>query len=52
MDLEHAVTLERGYAVVQRADGAVVRDPAEVAAGDRLRVRVAAGELAADVVDA
>jgi len=50
--LSPAATLERGYAVVQRADGAVVRSPADVGAGDRLRVRVAAGELAADVVDA
>ncbi|ROS23051.1 exodeoxyribonuclease VII large subunit [Cellulomonas sp. PhB150] len=48
--LSPAATLDRGYAVVQRADGHVVRDPADVAAGDRLRVRVAAGELAADVV--
>lgn len=49
--LSPAATLERGYAVVQRSDGAVVRSPAEVAAGDRLRVRLAHGELAADVVD-
>lgn len=40
-------TLDRGYAVVQLADGAVVRDAAEVPAGSRLRIRVAAGELAA-----
>ena len=45
--LSPAATLDRGYAVVQRADGAVVRDPAEVAAGDALRIRVARGELAA-----
>ncbi len=48
--LSPAATLERGYAVVQRADGDVVRDPAEVTDGDRLRVRVARGELAARVV--
>ena len=46
-DLEHArarvaalspaATLERGYAVVQRADGALVRDPAVVADDERLR---------------
>jgi len=35
--------------VVQGPDGHVVRDPADVSAGDRLRIRVAAGELAADV---
>jgi exodeoxyribonuclease VII large subunit len=47
--LSPAATLERGYAVVQRADGAVVRSPEEVAAGERLRLRLAAGELAATV---
>lgn len=47
--LSPAATLERGYAVVQRGDGAVVRDPAEVAEGDALRVRVALGELRAAV---
>ncbi len=46
--LSPAATLERGYAVVQRADGAVVRDPADVAAGERLRIRVARGELSAE----
>jgi exodeoxyribonuclease VII large subunit len=40
-------TLERGYAVVQRADGTVVREPAE--AEGRLRVRVARGEFGAVV---
>ena len=33
----------------QRADGAVLRDPAEVSPGDALRVRVARGELHATV---
>lgn len=47
--LSPAATLDRGYAVVQRADGAVVRDPAEVAAGEALRIRVARGEVAATV---
>jgi exodeoxyribonuclease VII large subunit len=45
--LSPAATLERGYAVVQRADGHVVRDPADVGPGDPLRIRVAAGELRA-----
>ncbi len=54
-DLEHArarvtalspaATLQRGYAVVQRADGALVRDPAEVGDDERLLVRVAGGRL-------
>jgi exodeoxyribonuclease VII large subunit len=44
--LSPAATLERGYAVVQKAaDGTVVRDPAEVAAGDPLRLRVAGGSV-------
>jgi exodeoxyribonuclease VII large subunit len=43
--LSPAATLERGYAVVQREDGAVVRSPDEVAAGERLRLRVARGDL-------
>ena len=43
-------TLERGYAIVRReSDGAVVRDPAEAPAGQRLAVRVARGELTARV---
>jgi len=43
--LSPAATLERGYAVVQRADGALVRDPAEVGDDERLQVRVAGGRL-------
>jgi exodeoxyribonuclease VII large subunit len=43
--LSPQATLERGYAVVQTASGEVVRDPAQVATGDVLRVRVAGGEL-------
>jgi len=49
--LSPAATLDRGYAVVQRADGAVVRDPAEVATDDLLGVRVARGRFAARVAD-
>ncbi|WP_407320857.1 exodeoxyribonuclease VII large subunit [Isoptericola halotolerans] len=47
--LSPASTLDRGYAVVQRGDGAVVRDAAEVAAGDAVRVRLATGALDAEV---
>nr|WP_239069194.1 exodeoxyribonuclease VII large subunit [Cellulomonas phragmiteti] len=50
--LSPAATLERGYAVVQRADGSVVRRPDDVEVGDALRVRVAAGEIAAAVTSA
>jgi len=48
--LSPGATLARGYAVVQRADGAVVRSPADAAVGERLRLRLATGEIAA-VVD-
>ncbi|MFI0984301.1 exodeoxyribonuclease VII large subunit [Streptomyces exfoliatus] len=44
--LSPAATLERGYAVLQRPDGAVVRSPDEVADGEELRARVAEGEFA------
>lgn len=45
--LSPAATLERGYAVVQTGQGVVVRDPSQASTGERLRVRVAAGEFAA-----
>ncbi len=45
--LSPAATLARGYAVVQTADGEVVRDPADVGDGALLRLRVAGGDLAA-----
>ncbi|MEY9936090.1 exodeoxyribonuclease VII large subunit [Streptacidiphilus sp. MAP5-3] len=50
--LSPAATLERGYAVLQRtADGAVVRAPGDVTAGDTLRARVAEGEFTVTVAD-
>lgn len=47
--LSPAATLSRGYAIVQRADGHVLRKAGEVKKGDALRVRLAEGELAAKV---
>jgi len=47
--LSPAATLQRGYAIVQRPDGAVVRRPDEVEVKDRLRIRLAGGELTATV---
>lgn len=47
--LSPAATLRRGYAIVQDADGLVLRDAAEAADGDALRVRLASGELTAKV---
>jgi exodeoxyribonuclease VII large subunit len=49
--LSPGATLSRGYAVVQRADGAVVRAPSDVEAGDPLRLRLAGGELGAIAAD-
>ncbi|MER5274681.1 exodeoxyribonuclease VII large subunit [Streptomyces sp. NPDC002809] len=50
--LSPAATLERGYAVLQRADGHVVRDPADAgAAGDALRARVSGGEFVVRVAE-
>jgi exodeoxyribonuclease VII large subunit len=45
-------TLERGYGIVRRSsDEAIVRDPAEVSGGSRLRIRVARGEFPATADD-
>lgn len=47
--LSPAATLKRGYAVLQRSDGHVVRDPGEVSEGEALRARVADGEFTVKV---
>ncbi|HEV7200593.1 MAG TPA: exodeoxyribonuclease VII large subunit [Candidatus Limnocylindria bacterium] len=47
-----AATLERGYAVARRADGMIIRDPADVAAGDDLEVVVARGIIGSRVTTA
>lgn len=47
--LSPQATLDRGYAVVQRSSGAVVRSPGEVTAGEPLLVRVAEGTFDAMV---
>ena len=50
--LSPAATLDRGYALVQEASsGAVVRDPAVLAARQRLHVRVADGSFVATVAE-
>ena len=49
--LSPAATLERGYAIVQRAqDGAILRDPADAPVGIDLTVRLSRGALTARVV--
>jgi exodeoxyribonuclease VII large subunit len=47
--LSPAATLQRGYAIVQRDDGHVVRAADEVKIDDMVRVRLAEGELRATV---
>ncbi|MGW7354528.1 exodeoxyribonuclease VII large subunit [Streptomyces sp. NPDC054784] len=49
--LSPAATLERGYAVLQRADGSVVRRPGEAVPGTALRARVAEGEFGVTVTE-
>lgn len=41
--LSPKATLERGYAVVQKSDGAIVRSPKALAKGEELRLRLAEG---------
>jgi exodeoxyribonuclease VII large subunit len=47
--LSPLATLSRGYAVVQNADGAVVTDAAQIAVGDLVTARFAAGRADASV---
>jgi exodeoxyribonuclease VII large subunit len=50
--LSPAATLDRGYAIVQDADGLVLRSAAGVAPGAAIGVRLATGRLSATVVTA
>ncbi|MFJ8926864.1 exodeoxyribonuclease VII large subunit [Streptomyces sp. NPDC102364] len=50
--LSPAATLKRGYAVLQKPDGHVVRGPDEVAGDEELRARVAEGEFTVRVTEA
>ncbi|PRY01921.1 exodeoxyribonuclease VII large subunit [Allonocardiopsis opalescens] len=50
--LSPAATLGRGYAIVQQADGTVVRSAAQVAAGEELRLRFEHDALAVRAGDA
>lgn len=49
--LSPQATLDRGYAIAQTDDGAVVRSADEIGTGDRLTVRLARGHLAAQVTE-
>jgi exodeoxyribonuclease VII large subunit len=44
-------TLDRGYAIVSRADGAILRDAGEAPAGTLIEARLAVGSLRAKVED-
>ncbi len=45
--LSPQATLDRGYSVVQKSDGSVVRKAGELTTGERLRIRLAQGEVSA-----
>lgn len=45
--LSPQATLDRGYSVVQKSDGSVLRKASDVSAGEKLRLRLAKGEVAA-----
>jgi exodeoxyribonuclease VII large subunit len=47
--LSPQATLDRGYAVVQLADGSIARDSAALKDGEKLRIRLARGETSAMV---
>ena len=47
--LSPQATLDRGYAVVQRDDNSVARDPRNLFVGEHLRLRLALGEISATV---
>ena len=47
--LSPQATLDRGYAVVQLADGSIARESAALKDGEKLRIRLAQGETSATV---
>ncbi|KAA3645420.1 MAG: exodeoxyribonuclease VII large subunit [Chloroflexi bacterium] len=49
--LNPQAVLARGFAVVSKSDGKLVRSQDDVAAGDKLRVQVSDGEFGAEVTD-
>jgi exodeoxyribonuclease VII large subunit len=50
--LNPLAVLERGFAVVSRPDGSLVRSVSQVKAGDEIQVQVADGKFNADVIQA
>jgi exodeoxyribonuclease VII large subunit len=49
--LSPQATLDRGYSVVQLEDGSIARDAKSLKIGQKLRLRLAAGETNATVTD-
>ncbi len=50
--LSPLAVLGRGYAIaIRTADGAILRAPSETAPGDRLRLRLAGGDVGAEVTE-
>jgi exodeoxyribonuclease VII large subunit len=45
--LSPQATLDRGYSVIQKSDGSVLRKASDVKVGERLRLRLAQGEVGA-----
>jgi exodeoxyribonuclease VII large subunit len=45
--LSPQATLDRGYSVVQKSNGQVVRKASEIKIGEKLRLRLAQGEVGA-----
>jgi len=49
--LNPKLVLERGYAIVARDDGAIVRDAAQLASGDAVQITLARGAADARITD-
>ena len=49
--LSPQATLDRGYSVVQRSDGSILRSPRQLTAGELLKIRVADGVAMATALD-
>ncbi|MGH8823125.1 MAG: exodeoxyribonuclease VII large subunit [Jiangellaceae bacterium] len=47
--LSPAATLDRGYAIIQRSNGTLLRSVAEAATGDHVGIRLADGQLGATI---
>ena len=49
LSLDPAAVLERGYSITTNESGAVLRDASAVKAGERLKTRLARGEVESEV---